>query len=90
VPRYRTILACDGVPANAGAQAAADITEEFKQRPWHQNVTCEWDGRSLVLQAENDFDDRGLALMGEFSDEISAYVSEPFDGDIRIVSVTRL
>jgi hypothetical protein len=86
VPRYRVTLACDGVPADAGAQAATDITDEFKQRPWHQNVTCEWDGRSLILEAENDFDARGLALMDEFSDAISACVREHFDGDIRVVS----
>jgi hypothetical protein len=90
LPLYRAILACDGVPTNEGAQAATDITDEFKHRPWHQNVTCKWDGSSLILQAENDFDDRGLALMDEFSDAISAYVREHFDGDIRVVSVEEI
>ena len=87
--RYRTILVCDGVPLNEGAQAAVEIAEQFKDRTWHHNVACKWDGRSLILQEENDFDDKGLALIDEFSDLISAFVCEPFDGDIRIVSITR-
>ncbi len=89
-PRYyRVVLACDGIPANEAPQAAIDIAEQFKQRPWHQNVTCKWDGHSLILQAENDYDDQGLALRDEFSDLISACVRTPFDGDIRILSVKK-
>jgi hypothetical protein len=42
VRMYRIILACNGVPAHVGAEAASDITEEFTHRPWHQNVRCEW------------------------------------------------
>src|SRR5690242_2887692 len=87
---YRIILACKGVPANAGAAAARDITEEFTHRPQHKNVTCGWDGSRLILQAENDFDPTGLALLDEFSDAISACIEEPFDGDINIVSITPL
>jgi len=50
-------------------------------------VQCEWDGSQLILQAENDFDSDGLALLNEFSDAISAYIQDGFDGDIDIVSV---
>ncbi len=67
---YRVVLACAGVPTNAGAQAALDITEEFTHRPWHQNAVCRWDGHILILQAENDFDPNGVAPMDEFSDAI--------------------
>src|SRR6267143_2740844 len=67
---YRIVLACKGVPADVGAVAARDITEEFTHRPWHQNVRCEWDGSRLILQADNDFDSNGLALLDEFSDAI--------------------
>jgi hypothetical protein len=88
--RYRAILACDGVPAHEGARAAGCITKEFRDRHWHSNVTCSWDGRSLVLQADNDFDASALALIDEFSDVISACVGQPFDGDIRILSVAKL
>jgi hypothetical protein len=66
--------------------APATITEEFTHRPWHQNVSCEWDGTQLVLQADNDFDSNGLALRDEFSDAISACIEESFDGGIDIVS----
>jgi hypothetical protein len=72
LPRmYRIVLDCKAVPANVGAVAARDIIEEFTHRPWHQNVRCEWDGSRLMLQAENDFDLNGLALLDEFSSSSS-------------------
>ena len=85
---YRVVLACEGVPVSAGQEAAADITKEFADhRRWHQNVKCSWDGKELVLEAENDFDDNGLALLDEFSDCIAAYVTA-FDGRLKVVSVS--
>ena len=87
---YRVVLVCKSVPADAGAAAARDIVEEFTHRPWHQNVSCEWDGSQLVLQADNDFDSNGLVLLDEFSDAISACLKDTFDGDIEVVSVTPL
>ena len=87
---YRVVLACEGVPVEQGAGAAADIQNEFRRhRTWHHNVTCIWDGRLLVLTAENDYDPQGLALLDEFSDTISAYISGGFDGGIRVVSTAR-
>jgi hypothetical protein len=80
---------CDGVPERLGALAAKDITEEFLSRPWHQNAICSWDGLLLFLTAENDFDEDGKALTDEFSDAISACVSEGFDGDIKLMSIVR-
>src|SRR5258708_2365457 len=58
---YRIILTCKGVPPALGANGARDITEEFTRKPWHQNVTCQWDGSQLILQADNDFVASGLA-----------------------------
>lgn len=89
---FRIVLSCDGVPDHAGPQAAREITDEFAQRPWHRNVKCTWDGNisSLILQAENDFDNDGHALMDEFSDAISASIKEAGDGDIRVLSITNL
>jgi hypothetical protein len=51
---------------------------------------CEWDGSQLILRADNDFDESGLALRDEFSDAISACIRDGFDGDIIIVSVAPL
>lgn len=85
---YRIVLACKGVPTDVGAVAARDITEEFTHRPWHKNARCEWDGSRLVLQADNDFDSNGLALMDEFSDAIAACIVEGFEGGIDVVSVS--
>jgi hypothetical protein len=87
---YRIVLACKGVPASAGSAGARDITEEFTHRPWHQNVSCEWDGSKLILQADNDFDSDGLALLDEFSDAISACIEEGIHGGIDIISVSPL
>ena len=88
---YRFILACYGVPKSSGAEAAIDITTEFvEHHPWHSNVTCTWDGERLILQADNDFDSDGLALIDEFSESISAYIAELFDGDIKIESITNV
>jgi hypothetical protein len=87
---YRIVLACKGVPTHVGAASARDISEEFTHRPWHKNVTCVWDGARLVLQAENDFDSNGRALVDEFSDAISACIQGGFDGDIEILSVSTL
>ena len=84
---YRIVLACKGVPPHAGAAGARDISKEFTHRPWHANVTCVWDGSQLILQAENDFDSNGLALVDEFSDAISACIEGGFDGNIEILSI---
>jgi hypothetical protein len=87
---YRIVLASACVTANAAEEAARDIAKEFARRPWHSNVKCEWDGARLVLQADNDFDSNGLALVDEFSDAISAYIKEPLEGGIDIVSVREI
>jgi hypothetical protein len=88
---YRIVLACYGVPESAGAEAAADITTEFADhRKWHSNVICTWDGTRLVLQADNDFDSNGLALLDEFSDCTAAYIKELFDGEIKVESITQV
>ena len=86
---YKIVLACYGVPPVTAPKAASYITTEFTEhRNWHKNVSCRWDGSKLILQAENDFDSNGLALMDEFSDCISAYISEPFDGEIKVEVVS--
>jgi hypothetical protein len=83
---FRVTLACGGVPLSAGRTTARDIQREFAEhRQHHQNVTCVFTNGELVLSAENDFDPEGLALMDEFSDCISAYITELFDGRIRLV-----
>lgn len=86
----RIILAYMGIPPHLGEQGAIDIAEEFTHRPWYQGVRCEWDGSSLVLQVVTDYDEKGKALIDEFSDAISACIAEPFDGDIEVRSITRL
>ena len=85
---YKIILSCDGVTKSAGAEGAKNIVEEFQHRPWHKNVTCEWKNTKLILEAENEFDSTGDALIDEFSDVISASITEQFDGNIVIVSIT--
>ena len=69
---FRIVLTCDGLPKDIGAQAATDISEEFAHRPWHRNAECHWDGERLTLQADNDYDSNGDALLDEFSDAVVA------------------
>jgi hypothetical protein len=70
---------------------AVDISQNFTRRSWHRNVKCSWNGRHLTLTAENDFDSDGLALMDEFSDEITACMGGEFDdGNLRIVSIMEI
>jgi len=89
---FRIALSWDNVPAGLGQQAAIDIAEGFVQRPWHQDVVCTWNEsiNSLILEAANDFDENGAALMDEFSDEISACVRNAGDGSIRVISINDL
>lgn len=85
----RVVLVCHGVPAASGAEAALDITAEFAEhRPWQKQVRCTWDGKRLTLQADTENDPRGLGLMDEFSDCISAYIVEGFDGGIAVQSIS--
>jgi hypothetical protein len=88
---HRIVLVCHGVPEAAGAEAATDITAEFvHHRPWQKHVVCTWDGSGLTLRADSENDPNGLGLLDEFSDCISAYISEGFDGDITVESITPL
>jgi hypothetical protein len=90
---FRVILECaaEGLPSEIAEQAIIDIAEEFSHRPWHTNVQCTWDGRLIRLEAENDYDDKGLALSDEFSDALTASVAMCQRlGDMRIVSVNKL
>ena len=86
---FRIVLACEGVPPEAGPQGAIDIAEEFTHRPWHKCVTCRWTDGKLLLEAENDFDAHGEATIDEFSDAIAACL-QAFDGSIKLVSVGEL
>lgn len=83
-------MACDGIPDDRGLQAVTDVAEEFTHRPWHENVECKWNDGALLLSAENDYDPKGLALMDEFSDAISACTAADFGYRIRLVSATDL
>jgi hypothetical protein len=86
---YRIVLVCSGVPAAAGLAAATGIAQHFvEHRPWHENVSCSWDGSRLILQVENDFDSNGLATWDEFSDCICAFVPGGFDGEIKLESIS--
>lgn len=88
---FRVIASCEGIADSEGREAAAEVTNEFAEhRQWHENVKCTWDGKELVLEAEKDFDEEGLALQDEFSDCISAHVAIPFDGRLKVISVTKI
>jgi hypothetical protein len=77
------------VPIDQGETAALDIARHFAEhRPHHQNVKCLFAEGKLILVAENDYDPKGLALIDEFSDCLSAFIRGGIDGDMRVKSVS--
>ena len=87
---YRVVLKCSGISSDEGHIAAQDIAQNFAEhRPHHVNVTCSYADGRLTLIAENDFDPKGLALMDEFSDCLSAYLSEGH-GEASVKSATTI
>jgi hypothetical protein len=83
---HRITLECLGIPSS-GRRSSAGHHRAFSLHYPHENkVICTFDHDRLRLIAINDHDPEGLNLLDEFSDTISAHV-EPFDGDIKIVSV---
>jgi hypothetical protein len=90
---YRIVLACHGVPAAEGEQAATDIQREFNEfrSPRYANATCRFENGKLLLTCDNvGWDPQGLNLRDEFSDCLSAYIATAFDGDIELISATIL
>ena len=89
---FRVVLECaaEGLPSQIAEQATMDMAEEFSHRPWHRAVRCSWDGHFIRLEAENDHDEKGLALSDEFSDALKAFVAMYHRlGDVRIISVNK-
>jgi len=87
VAYYHAILTCSGLTDAEAASAPADILEEFGHRPWHQNVNCRWNGQLLWLEADNDYDSDGKALLDEFRDAVIACVNTSGTIQFEIVSV---
>lgn len=72
---FRVTVACRGLSEAEGIVAVDDVLDEFTHRPWHQQVACTWRGGTLTLNATNDYDESGLALLDEFWDAVAACVS---------------
>lgn len=87
---FHVVLECEGIHPEEGDQAATDITEEFSKSPWHHNPKCTWDGTTLRLEVDTDFDSQGLALRDEFSDAIVACVVNAEYTNMRVVSVAEV
>ena len=87
MPLYHTTVTCRGLTDAEGSNAPADIVEEFRQRPWHQNVACKWDSGMLWLEADNNYDADGQALLDEFWDVVIACVKASGTIHFEIVSV---
>jgi hypothetical protein len=83
---YRVILRVERVPPDIGPQAAIDIMEGFKERPWHEKAICSYEDGGLSFISENDFDTDGLATQDEFAHEFANVpIFEEDDGNLRIV-----
>lgn len=73
--RHRVFLTCAGLTEDEGRESPALILQEFTHRPWNENVRCRWDGTLVWLEAENDYDTIGAALLDEFQDAVVACVA---------------
>lgn len=90
MPLYRITVTCKGLTESEGQPAPAGVAEEFRHRPWHQNVTCKWANGLLQVEADNDYDRNGKALLDEFMDAVAACVNANGDMQFEIASVVRV
>jgi hypothetical protein len=88
--RYHATLTCDGLTEAEGASALMCVSDEFKNRPWQQNVVCRWENDVLYLEADNDCDKEGKALLDEFRDVVISCVRTSGEIKFNIVSVRRV
>lgn len=71
---FRITITCEGLSTLQMECALPALLEEFEQRPWQQNMLCKIENDLLFIQAENDFDDDGKALLDEACDAVFACV----------------
>lgn len=69
---FEIVVSCAGISEKIALAGVSDVLAEFAERPWHSAVSCRWDRDRIFLQARNDYDSTGLALLDEFSDAICA------------------
>jgi hypothetical protein len=69
---FKITVSCRGISEQSALAGLTDITDEFANRPWHQNISCRWENDCIILEAQNDFDAEGKALLDEFSDAVCA------------------
>jgi hypothetical protein len=85
----RITLRC-ACPPHLGPELAQDIQAAFHQSYPHEfDVACQYQNGALLLSSTSDYDPKGLNLGDEFSDLISAYCAESFDGEIELVCSVR-
>ena len=87
---YRVTVTCSGVPPEQGPSLASAVADEFALRPWHECVRLDWDGLVLRMQAVNDFDASGAALLDEFGDVVAASLGEFTSVTFAVASVDRM
>ena len=69
---FEIVVSCKGISEQVAKDGLADLLEEFSHRPWHSSVVCEVAEGRILLQARNDYDSTGQALLDEFSDAVCA------------------
>ena len=83
---FKITLECVRISPDAGPSSAADIEQDFREhRIWHTQPRCTYSDGTITFSAINDFDQNGLALLDEFGDCLSAYLTP--HGAVRILSV---
>ena len=83
---FRVSVVCESIEPESWPDAPSDVAEEFAARDWQKIIDCRWDGSTLVLVAENDYDHNGEALADEFSDTVAAYAPGASGYGIRVLA----
>jgi len=87
---FRVTVSCEGIAPIIWPGALADVAEEFASRARHKIVDCRWEADTLILVADNDYDEDGEGLADELSDAVAAYAPGTPGYRIRILSVSTL
>ena len=86
----RSTVTCTGLTDSETVEAVSDLLSEFAERPWQQDVRCEWREGVLRLSAQSAVDSNGMALLDEFQDAVVAYIKCEGDLHFEVESVVSI
>jgi hypothetical protein len=71
---FEIVVSCSGISEQTARDSLDDLYQELAERPWYGSVTCHWEHDRVDVQARNDHDATGQALLDEFWDVVCACI----------------